>query len=97
MELISNLYNGLKIKVGKNKFIKLNPAKIEERSIDFYHIYRYSRGVLTSTDIRKYFINRDVGEHFINMNEQLSSVFLRQLLNYGLISIAERSVLVFNN
>lgn len=86
LELISELYH--RLKVGKRYF---SYFKTKNLCYDFYHIYRYALGVISSEEIRNFFIKKNLSENFINMSEKLIPQFLEELLRQGLVGIAERS------
>jgi len=97
LELISEVFHKVKIKMNKKSYSSLTYLKVYSKLYDFYHIYKYCLGTLTNTETRSYFIEKQLNDYFIDMRDELIPLFLRELLNSGLISIAERSVNKLNN
>lgn len=86
LELITELYH--RLRVGKRYF---SSQMTHNMCYDFYHIYRYALGFITSQEIRVFLIERKINEVFINMSEKLIPLFLEELLRHGVISLAERA------
>jgi hypothetical protein len=84
LNLIGNLYKGLKV----NNRIKSKNSIINSL-YDFHHSIRFSFGLLTYEDIRKY-LNKKINiDEFNVWPESLIPYKIREILSYGMVKQAE--------
>lgn len=86
LQLISKLYHDKKINNRVWKYFKVY------KNLEVWNLlFRYSFGTLSNWEIRRFLIISNVPEFLLDFREELSPLVIKEFLNYGLTSIAERS------
>lgn len=86
LQLISSIYHNIRI---NNRVWKYH--KVYRYLEIWFLLFRYSFGTLSNWEIRRFLIVSKVPTFLLDFREELSPLVIKEFLNYGLTSIAERS------